>query len=369
MFPSAGNHTMYNELQSFQTAAREAFDRDTTVGYGMSCNRTKEGFPTFGFTFDVNIAENTTHPQGLGQQQNQTSENLSPNAIFGESNSTFMGFFDTSPGATYNSSAFLKSRYRFCTSGYGRGDLGGNSKDFDTIDTFTCFLTAHDGLYGTALDNLNRLDAFNATLTHCRLSVCAQEYKNVSIQDGQAKNSSIVKRSLTKTGLNAYNDTEVISRESSLSGDFNALIGPKNVAQLASTIELVAYSSSFREFIKDLVDKTDWPVAFDRIASAASDFIRSTSNVDAGVQYGVVHAPESYIHVQWAWLTLPLLMLLMTGVILVCTMVESRRGLVLYKHSMLALVLPRLEKGEGVELGSGDGGEGRMVRWRGERRA
>ncbi|CAO2647478.1 Nn.00g084000.m01.CDS01 [Neocucurbitaria sp. VM-36] len=355
---SAGNDTVYNELGSFQAAAREALNRDTTVGYGMSCNRTKEAFPTFGFTFDVNVVENTTHPQGLGQRQNQGSETLYPDAIFGETNSTFMGTIDLSPGSTTNNS-FHQSRYRFCTSGYGRGDLGGNSADFDTIDTFTCFLTSHDGLSGSALSNLEKLSDFNATLTHCRLSLCAQTYNNISIHDGQANIGSTIKRQLVKSGdLNYYNDTQATAEDLS---NFEALIGPKNVAQLASTIELVAYSSSFQEFIKDLVDKTDWPVAFTRIASAASDFIRSADNVDAGVQFGRVHAPESYIQVQWAWLTLPFLMLLMTTAILVCTIVVSRRGLGLYKHSILALILPRLEGGQAVELSTRSGGGGRQT--------
>ncbi|KAH7355650.1 hypothetical protein BKA66DRAFT_553649 [Pyrenochaeta sp. MPI-SDFR-AT-0127] len=342
---SARNDTVFTELQSFQAAVREASKRDSIVGYGMNCSRTHEGYPTFGLSFDVNVAENTTNLQGLGQRQNQTSEYLWSDAVFGETNKTFLGIITD---GTFNDT-FKQSTYRFCTSGYGREGII-NNDDFDTIDTFTCLMTS-DSL--SSLEDLDKFGEFNGTLTHCRMSVCAHEYKNVSIQNGQTKIGSITKRPLLRSGYNEnFNDT-VATAEGS---DFSANIGPKNLAQLASTIELVAYSSSFQEFTKYLVDQADWPLAFERIATAVSDYIRSADNPDARLEYGLAHSSETFIQIRWAWLTLPLLMLLLSIAILVCTIVESSQKLFILKHSILAPILPRLENGHTVKLQTASSG-------------
>lgn len=337
---------MFTELQSFQAAVRETSNRNFIVGYGMNCNRTKEGYPTFGLSFDVNIAGNTTHLQGLGQRQNQTSEHLWSDAVFGETNNTFTGIISN---GTFNDT-FKKSTYRFCTSGYGREGIGGNNDEFDTIDTFTCLMTS-DNL--SSLENLDRFGEFNGTLTHCRISFCAQEYKNVSIQDGQTKIGSITERPLLRSGFDeVFNDTLATVEGS----DFSFRIGPKHLAQLASTIELVAYSSSFQEFIKDLVDKADWPLAFERIATFVSDYVRSADNPDAGFEYGQAYFSETFIQIRWAWLILPLLILLLSIAILACTIIESSQKLIIFKHSILAPILPRLENGHTVELQTASSG-------------
>ncbi|KAJ4295088.1 hypothetical protein N0V90_007097 [Kalmusia sp. IMI 367209] len=351
---SRGNETVYNELKSFRVAAESAAKLDTTLGYGMNCSRSKEGFPAIGLTLYMDTVENTTHLHGLGQQRNQTSTNLAPDAIFGDTNNTFMGIVDLSPNGTFNSS-FHQSRYRFCTSGFDRKGLGGNSEDFDTIDTFTCFLTSHTTPYGTVGNFLDELETYNTTLTHCRLSYCARTYKKPKISNGELKTESIIERMLIKTGENTYNDTEVIAPW--LEGsNFTALIGPKTTANLASTIELVAYSTSFQKFIQNLVDVTDWPVAFDRIAATASDFIRSTDNVNAGEETGQVLAPETFIKVRWVWITLPLFLLAMSIAVLISTMITSRGRQLSFKHSVLAPLLHPLASGQAVEFQTASGG-------------
>lgn len=340
---SPTNVTIYSNIDAFRTAAKDAFDRKSSLSHGMNCTRKKEGYPTFGLSFDVNLNDNGTRLQGLGQRPNQTDETLWPDTVFGETNNTFLGILSEDG---FNTS-FTQSRYRFCTSGYGRSGLGGKNEAFDTFNTYTCFTTSDDL---SSLSDLSTFGEMNATLKHCRISLCAQDHKNVMIESGQVKVGSVVERTLMEVGHDEYFNTFATAESS----NFSTSVSKAIMAQVSDTMELVTYSPSFQEFIIAAVDLRDWPVAFERIAASLSSYVRSSLNPNVVAEPGHVHSVDTVFRVRWAWLVLPLALLAASAALLVCTIVANRGNPLVAKSSVLVAMVPRLEKGQAVELGAGD---------------
>lgn len=345
---AAGEETNYTDRDLFINATEDGLKHNTTTSYGMNCTHKKQGFPAIGLVLHVNIVNNDTTVQGLGQQKSHASANLSSAAIFGDTSSVVL---ETGDSISPND-PFHKGAYRFCTSGLGRRDLGGMSEDFDTISTFTCFLTTSRVIYDIPQDRRVKLNDFNATATHCRLSFCAQEYTNTSIRNGTLEMSPIIPGKLIRKGED-LNDTLAEAAPNSKGNNFKARIGRKATANLATTIDLLVYSQPIQELLYYLSDRAEWSETFDRIAKGASEYIRSNMNLDSRLRnYGRVALDLTFIHVRWAWLTLPLLLVIMVIVVLVGTIATNSGQQSPYKHSILAPLLRPLENQNKVEFDS-----------------
>jgi hypothetical protein len=88
------------------------------------------------------------------------------------------------------------------------------------------------------------------------------------------------------------------------------------------------------------------------IALSMSDYIRNGPNSTEA--HGIAHHDETFIHVQWAWLILPISLVLASIVLLVGSIILNRQHkTVLWKSSSLALLFHSLEGWDKDELNTG----------------
>lgn len=322
----------YTNLPSFKQAVTSQLGHNLS-SYGMDCSQEKEGQPTFNVNLEVPAGNGTNNNgtfllQGLGSPQGSSNATgLSKDAVFGN---TYLSFNGT------NWMTSVKGwSMRYCASGYRR-DLGGNNRDFDTIDTFTCIMTP---FILEGLQNLDTFGTFKANMTRCRLSLCAQEFKEVIMRNNSLTFGSVTEKPLTPVGMNSYKDVKATA--DGFQGTF--LIGPLSTGNIAQNIETVVYSEDFREFLTQVTTNDrygSWEPAFRNISQVATEYIRSAAA--GGFQSrrpGLAYGPQPFFQVRWAWLVVPLLLVVMSVVFLTGTAFYSRRKPYLFKNSVLAALL------------------------------
>jgi hypothetical protein len=103
-------------------------------------------------------------------------------------------------------------------------------------------------------------------------------------------------------------------------------------------------------------ETSDWSSFMAALATSMTTYIRS---YDLQEESGTAFRLETYVHVKWAWLAMPVALILFATIFLVATIVvnEKRKGAV-WKSKSLALLFHGLERVGGVEgKGIGDGPE------------
>lgn len=98
----------------------------------------------------------------------------------------------------------------------------------------------------------------------------------------------------------------------------------------------------------------DWGYLISNVTTAMTAYVRSADNIlSINILNGTSHRVETYIHVRWEWLSLPVGLATLSIVFLVATIAknERRRGMA-WKSSSLALLFHGLE---GVGRGAGEG--------------
>ena len=89
-------------------------------------------------------------------------------------------------------------------------------------------------------------------------------------------------------------------------------------------------------------------MTMDNIATAMTNHFRGSSNITVTGQTG--HT-ESYVHVNWLWITLPAVLVIMGTIFLMLAMFETKKlGARVWKTSELALLFHGLEEKSGQEL-------------------
>jgi hypothetical protein len=312
----------YAELGPFKDAVERNSSKSLS-SYGMDCSHAKEGFPTLNMNLEVQANNNTWGLlRGMGRPKDSSpnSTTLSNDAVFGNT------YLLTDGYSFYTT--FTGSSFRFCTSSFNDGTKAA----FDTIDTFTCFETWFNPGKIAELDNFGQ---FKGNLTHCRLSVCAQEYKDVTISNKTLKTSAIVEKPLQISG-NGTIQTDVEATTPDKKRSFT--IGSKRIGHLVQMIELVLFSADFTEFMNELTvqDNEGWASVFERIGSVSTEYIRVRGHSMPGGMLGYAYGLETYYKVVWPWVIMPLLMVSASIVLLVATVIYSRRKQYLFKNSFLA---------------------------------
>ena len=85
-------------------------------------------------------------------------------------------------------------------------------------------------------------------------------------------------------------------------------------------------------------------MTMDNIATALTNYFRDSSNVTVTGKAG---KSESYVHINWAWITFPALLVVAGIIFLLLAMFETkRRGARVWKTSELALLFHGLEKSD-----------------------
>jgi hypothetical protein len=314
----------FAKLQPFAEVVRRDLGQNLST-YGMDCTHIKEGYPPLNMNMEVHATNNTLNLRGLGYLKDPSTNatTLSETAVFGNT------YFRTEGDSIIT--AIKGSPFRFCASG-----SSSNSKTaFDTIDTFTCLETYWDP---GNLRDLDHFGEFPANVTHCRLSMCAQEYHNVSISNNVLRTASITETPLQQTGGEARIETDVEATATIAGRSLEFQIGSKRMGWLVAMLETVLYSTDFREFINEVTVKSDagWEEVFKRTSTVISGSMRTPDGWSMSAQRGLVYASQSFFRVSWAWLVMPFLMVFASMAFLIATAVHSQRKTYLFKNSVLA---------------------------------
>lgn len=311
----------YDKFDDFKNAIAE--NSSLATNYGMDCLREKEGYPTFNLNMEVDTANKTwSLLRGMGRPKGSSGDStaLSKDAVFGN---TYL----LTNGTTF-ATTFTGSSLRFCSSGY---DDGTKAK-FDTIDTYTCFETwFNPGKIGD-LDNFGQ---FKGNLTHCRMSMCAQEYRDVSIFNNTLRNAPTVEKPLQAVG-NGSVPTNLRVTTPDQQQTFE--IGSKSIGYLTQMLETVLFSADFKEFLVELTQKDEagWEAVFKRLAMVASAYIRKPDGAMSGPVRGTAYGPQAYFKVTWPWLIMPFLLVGACIGFLIATVIHNHGKPYLFKHSVLA---------------------------------
>jgi hypothetical protein len=312
----------YADFGPFRDAVTK-YSGESLGSYGMDCSHAKEGFPTLYMNMEVQANNNTwglLRGMGRPKESSPNSTTLSNDAVFGNT------YLLTNGSHFYT--AFRGSSLRFCTSSFNDG----SKAEFDTIDTFTCFETSFNPGEITKLDSFGQ---FKGNLTHCRLSVCAQEYHDVKVSNKTLKAETITEKPLQLSG-NGSIQTDV--QATTLDKMSSFVIGSKRIGYLVGMIELVLFSADFREFMNELTvqDNAGWADVFERIGGVATEYIRVRDHSLPAGRLGGAYGLETFYKVVWPWVVMPLLMVSASILLLVATAVYSRHKRYLFKNSVLA---------------------------------
>ncbi|KAH7073498.1 hypothetical protein BKA63DRAFT_603866 [Paraphoma chrysanthemicola] len=324
---SSTNRQNYSTFQELKDAVTTA----NLPNYGMDCLREKEGFPPFNINLERR-GNDTASLIGMGRPQdtsNISNRSFSQDAVFGNTYYRREGDYFLTP--------IEGSSFRFCASGYNRTQLGGNNENFDTIGTYTCFITSWNP--GPIFD-LDTFGQFKGNLSYCRMSLCAQEFRDVVIFNDTLHHAPVVEIPL-KAVRNTYPSDVVAEAEN---GKRTFQIGPRATDKLKQMFETVLYSKDFTEFmVTSSNDGKGWEEVFKRIAPVARDYIRSNANDMVQTAIGKVYGQQSFFRVSWAWIIMPLLLVVMSIAVLITTAIYSRRKPFLFKNSVIAPMRYRIE--------------------------
>jgi hypothetical protein len=121
-------------------------------------------------------------------------------------------------------------------------------------------------------------------------------------------------------------------------------IRPHPRQYLANMVDETLYSDNAQNFLLQRHNGSEgWPAVIRDIGNVAGEYIRSSDSPDARIARGKAWAPQPFFDVEWAWLSLPIILLVLAVVFLGLTAVQSRRKPYLYKSSVLAATLLGLE--------------------------
>ena len=205
---------------------------------------------------------------------------------------------------------------------------------------------------------------YNPWAKQCTLQYCLQSF-NSSVANG------VLRESITTTTLNATvlstlnastipvtltapdNTTYLISSGAMLGirSWFSTLFAPGSATRSPSPAPIavnftVGISSGPTYFASDIVQTFYWDyyeyatgldTAMSDLATAMTVAFRSFNG--AVPVRGVAYSFESYVHVRWAWITLPVLVVVLAAAFLASAVWQSRRGRVgVWKSSALAVL-------------------------------
>ncbi|KAL2839639.1 hypothetical protein BJY01DRAFT_237013 [Aspergillus pseudoustus] len=224
---------------------------------------------------------------------------------------------------------------------------------YTSLNTTAGPAQADPDLINFAVWRLTGLNLSQFDVHECSLSLTAYLYRNVSVSQNTLKIADEVPVPLESVG----GPTALMNTFKPSGGDF-----PPGVMFGINGADLTKVSRLLNEiFIDDAQAMVPWsepasPTTDVLIAGNLSSIVENvawgmTERIRTGrnstVAEGVAYQAETYIHVNWAWITLPVLVVLGAGVLLACSIISnSRHKAALWKSSNLAVLLHSVE---GVE--------------------
>jgi hypothetical protein len=208
----------------------------------------------------------------------------------------------------------------------------------------TCFTSSSNI---TAMEHLDRFGEINGTITRCRPTLCARQYHNVTIN---------------ATGIRAENTTDFpfismsrskgarpVTAYDKLNNEF---VFEDSAYFLPDIFRRITSSDSFSYLLRSYLPKTgnDWERLFERMSDVMTQEIQGPLNPNATRLYGPAYGPESFIHVRWPWLIMPLLLVAASNIFIAMTIYRSRQSPYLFKNSIMAVLFHGLQDSEKQEI-------------------
>lgn len=209
------------------------------------------------------------------------------------------------------------------------------------------------------LDTWLMVDAISATATTCGLWYCLQAY-NVSVDNGDQTQVIVGNWSETDvdptTSRSSFNFTNIPEIMRSGDGYSVAMGGMFEGPLIESGNATFGYHPAWHYYssdhIRSLIDIEDHDYWIDQFALGMSNNVRSDGITSAPAdQYaGQVFTTIPYVHVRWAWLGFPIVMVASSLAFLVaCVWQTQRLHVKSYKSDGLELLLARLDIDREIE--------------------
>jgi hypothetical protein len=127
-------------------------------------------------------------------------------------------------------------------------------------------------------------------------------------------------------------------------GSFDGSANQSNY-QSGSSVRTTLFSSNV---MQALYEAEDLGALMETVAVSLTDYIR---NISSTPQYGTVWGEETYVHIRWLWLILPMTLAPMSLFFLLSTIwISSRRDVKVWKSSILATIFHGLENPIGPDI-------------------
>lgn len=102
------------------------------------------------------------------------------------------------------------------------------------------------------------------------------------------------------------------------------------------------------DIIHALYETTNYSKRIENLATSMTNSLRQQNNGSLTVSHGLAYKSETFVHVRWAWLAYPIVIVVLSIVLLIYTIVDNNhRDLQVWKASILALMY----HAQGLKLG------------------
>lgn len=200
---------------------------------------------------------------------------------------------------------------------------------------------------------LSSLDTVRGTMRFCRVDFCAKHYDGIWVNNTNLSYTNVTTIPL-KDGPYTSPDNMTLLTTSTPPAHLSSIANMRFSVSLRARdaiYKIMHLGGWYDIYASDPTIYTDWPTLYAAAASTlTTEFIQARANPSHSTTTGPGMMKETYVHVRWEWLIMPLLMILCTAVVLALTIVQSWGRRYLYKSSALALLFRGMEGWEAAEL-------------------
>ncbi|KAF2820581.1 hypothetical protein CC86DRAFT_428306 [Ophiobolus disseminans] len=213
----------------------------------------------------------------------------------------------------------------------------------------TCITLSGDS---QTLDQLDSFGDMNATLTRCRLSICARRYQNVTISPAGMRGARVTDLPwiLAAPNVSSLAISQIYSARDDTNNTYR--FDQKHISKFGSLLYDTAETRNFQYLLNknNPSSSADWMHFFQLVADVFTQTILSPYNPDAKHMIAEAYGPVIFVRVRWVWSIFPLALVLAASVLLCLTMYRSRSKAYLYKNSILATLFHGLGGWDTYEL-------------------
>ncbi|KAF4229617.1 hypothetical protein CNMCM8980_007183 [Aspergillus fumigatiaffinis] len=208
-------------------------------------------------------------------------------------------------------------------------------------------------LINFAVWRLTGRDLSEFDVHECRLSLTAYLYRNVSVSQNTLNIQDEIPVPLKRVGTPNAGLNRFRPSASSFPPEVMFAINGADLKKITDVLNeifigaqaMTPWGFAPSTLTTDVLFAGNLSSIVENIAWGMTERIRTGRN--STIANGVAYQSETYIHVNWPWITLPVLVVLGSGILLACSIISnSRHKAALWKSSNLAVLLHSVE---GVE--------------------